>query len=161
MAEEQALDRVHRMGQMREVVATRYVVKDSIEEVRDLGALPVTSLKLIYCELQYVVLVQEMKSRIIKQSFEREGGVENLSPRERFLKVGCGRNEKVKVSCADMVTSTWRSLDETNVGTMPNRILNVERGRFRYSRLVIGRGETLLGSHQTRFFDITMCQQAH
>lgn len=33
MAEEQALDRVHRMGQTRNVVATRYVVKESIEEV--------------------------------------------------------------------------------------------------------------------------------
>lgn len=33
MAEEQALDRVHRMGQTRDVVATRYVVKNSIEEV--------------------------------------------------------------------------------------------------------------------------------
>lgn len=33
MAEEQALDRVHRMGQMRDVVATRYIVKNSIEEV--------------------------------------------------------------------------------------------------------------------------------
>jgi hypothetical protein len=33
MAEEQALDRVHRLGQTREVVATRYIVKDSIEEV--------------------------------------------------------------------------------------------------------------------------------
>lgn len=33
MAEEQALDRVHRMGQTQEVVATKYVVKDSIEEV--------------------------------------------------------------------------------------------------------------------------------
>ena len=34
MAEEQALDRIHRMGQRREVVATRYIVKDSIEEVK-------------------------------------------------------------------------------------------------------------------------------
>ena len=33
MAEQQALDRVHRIGQKREVVATRYIVKDSIEEV--------------------------------------------------------------------------------------------------------------------------------
>ena len=33
MAEEQALDRVHRMGQTREVIATRYIVRDSIEEV--------------------------------------------------------------------------------------------------------------------------------
>lgn len=33
MAEEQAFDRVHRMGQPRAVTVTRYVVKDSIEEV--------------------------------------------------------------------------------------------------------------------------------
>ncbi|MCJ1289399.1 hypothetical protein MMC34_000931 [Xylographa carneopallida] len=33
MAEEQALDRVHRMGQDQEVHAIRYIVKDSIEEV--------------------------------------------------------------------------------------------------------------------------------
>jgi SWI/SNF-related matrix-associated actin-dependent regulator of chromatin subfamily A3 len=33
MAEEQALDRVHRLGQTREVVTIRYIVKDSIEEV--------------------------------------------------------------------------------------------------------------------------------
>jgi SWI/SNF-related matrix-associated actin-dependent regulator of chromatin subfamily A3 len=33
MAEEQALDRVHRLGQTREVIATRYVVRESIEEV--------------------------------------------------------------------------------------------------------------------------------
>lgn len=34
MAEEQALDRVHRMGQEVEVHAIRYIVKDSIEEVQ-------------------------------------------------------------------------------------------------------------------------------
>ena len=33
MAEEQALDRVHRMGQTKQVVAIRYVVEESIEEV--------------------------------------------------------------------------------------------------------------------------------
>ena len=33
MAEEQAFDRVHRMGQPRAVAITRYVMKDSIEEV--------------------------------------------------------------------------------------------------------------------------------
>lgn len=48
MAEEQAIDRVHRMGQRREVVATRYIVKDSIEE--------------------HVVLVQRNKSEIITQT---------------------------------------------------------------------------------------------
>ena len=40
MAEEQAIDRVHRMGQGREVVATRYIVKDSIEEVEDSLLIP-------------------------------------------------------------------------------------------------------------------------
>ncbi|KAK1969580.1 hypothetical protein LY78DRAFT_571797, partial [Colletotrichum sublineola] len=34
MAEAQALDRVHRIGQKKEVIARRYVVKDSIEEAR-------------------------------------------------------------------------------------------------------------------------------
>ncbi|KIX07367.1 uncharacterized protein Z518_02020 [Rhinocladiella mackenziei CBS 650.93] len=33
MKEEQALDRVYRLGQQREVLAIRYIVKDSIEEV--------------------------------------------------------------------------------------------------------------------------------
>ena len=33
MAEEQALDRVHRIGQTRPVTAIRYIVKGSIEEV--------------------------------------------------------------------------------------------------------------------------------
>ncbi|PNP81278.1 hypothetical protein FNYG_05310 [Fusarium nygamai] len=31
MLEEQALDRVHRMGQTRDVIATRYITNDSIE----------------------------------------------------------------------------------------------------------------------------------
>ena len=34
MAEEQALDRVHRIGQTQPVIATRYVVSESVEEVR-------------------------------------------------------------------------------------------------------------------------------
>lgn len=37
MAEEQALDRVHRLGQTREVITVRYIVKDSIEEVSHSG----------------------------------------------------------------------------------------------------------------------------
>ena len=35
MAEEQAIDRVHRMGQTRPVTVTHYYVKESIEEVRE------------------------------------------------------------------------------------------------------------------------------
>ena len=33
MAEEQALDRVHRIGQTQPVIATRYIVNESVEEV--------------------------------------------------------------------------------------------------------------------------------
>ena len=47
MAEEQALDRVHRMGQRQEVVATRYIVKDSIEEVRKASLIPSISLSFL------------------------------------------------------------------------------------------------------------------
>lgn len=36
MAEAQAVDRVHRIGQSREVNVTRYCVSDSIEEVGQL-----------------------------------------------------------------------------------------------------------------------------
>ena len=33
MAEEQALSRIHRMGQTKPVVTVRYIMQDSIEEV--------------------------------------------------------------------------------------------------------------------------------
>ncbi|KAB2571496.1 DNA repair protein rad8 [Lasiodiplodia theobromae] len=66
MAEEQALDRIHRMGQTRDVVATRYVVKNSIEE--------------------YVISVQEMKSKVIKQSFDAGAATEVSNLRERLMK---------------------------------------------------------------------------
>jgi SWI/SNF-related matrix-associated actin-dependent regulator of chromatin subfamily A3 len=33
MAEQQAQDRIHRIGQLKDVVTIRYIVKDSIEEV--------------------------------------------------------------------------------------------------------------------------------
>jgi SNF2 family DNA or RNA helicase len=33
-AENQAIDRVHRLGQTQDVIAKRYIVENSIEEVR-------------------------------------------------------------------------------------------------------------------------------
>ena len=41
--EEQALDRVHRMGQEKKVIAIRYIVDQSIEQVRSSELVPVTS----------------------------------------------------------------------------------------------------------------------
>ena len=35
MLEDQALDRVYRIGQTKEVNTVRYIVKDTLEEVRD------------------------------------------------------------------------------------------------------------------------------
>lgn len=33
MAEEKALDRIHRLGQTKDVVTVRYIINDSFEEV--------------------------------------------------------------------------------------------------------------------------------
>jgi len=48
MVEAQAVDRVHRIGQQRDVFITRYLIKDSIEFVRSQGfaQLPAPSVKL-------------------------------------------------------------------------------------------------------------------
>ena len=53
MGEEQALDRVHRIGQHRTVTATRYIVQGSIEE--------------------YIVSTHDKKLNIIQQSFGDKG----------------------------------------------------------------------------------------
>ncbi|KAI5458920.1 SNF2 family N-terminal domain-containing protein [Mariannaea sp. PMI_226] len=66
MAEEQAFSRVHRMGQTQEVIAARYVVKDSIEE--------------------YVLGVQKYKSTIIDKSLQVEGHANFDTVRERLKK---------------------------------------------------------------------------
>ncbi|KAE9583619.1 hypothetical protein CGMCC3_g432 [Colletotrichum fructicola] len=66
MAEAQALDRVHRIGQKKEVIARRYVVTNSIEE--------------------YIVTVQQVKSALITQSFVTEEQEKNESARERLAK---------------------------------------------------------------------------
>lgn len=39
MAEAQAVDRVHRIGQTREVITTRYITRDSIETVSRLASI--------------------------------------------------------------------------------------------------------------------------
>ena len=62
MAEEQALDRVHRIGQTQPVIATRYIVSESVEEVR----IPHTSL---------IILVLQAFSQLVRRlPAEKEAG---------------------------------------------------------------------------------------
>jgi len=65
MAEEQALDRCHRLGQTREVKAFRYIVKDSIEE--------------------YVLRTQKTKLDLIKASFGNSSS-SRIEIKEKMLK---------------------------------------------------------------------------
>jgi len=51
MAEQQALDRIHRMGQDKDVITTRYIVKNSIEEVC-----------IIFCGILFAKLIQRKTS---------------------------------------------------------------------------------------------------
>ena len=60
-AEEQALDRVHRMGQTREVIALRYIVDKSIENVqRRLFACMISWLLTTCNAVRYVVPEKEV-----------------------------------------------------------------------------------------------------
>ena len=88
MAEEQALDRVHRIGQSRPVVATRYIVKDSIEDVCNNEVNPLFFDLLTALVWQYVVSLQKKKLDLIQQS---------LGPRNP-LKTNTIK-EKLQVSC--------------------------------------------------------------
>lgn len=70
MAEAQALNRVHRIGQEREVTVRRYIVKDTIENVNYspsplvfLGTSQLTP-------SQYIRWVQSAKLRLVSQAFD-------------------------------------------------------------------------------------------
>lgn len=82
--QEQALDRVHRIGQTQPVVATRYIVKDSVEEVR-IPLIPHSSVRmttlLIVSPKQYVVSLHKKKLDLIQQSLGP-----NAAPKTNALK---------------------------------------------------------------------------
>ena len=89
MLEAQAIDRVHRIGQTKNVTITRYLVKDSVEMVRRYSnpcvrTVPYKIHANVY--LQYVKWVQDNKLKLINQSL---GFAEDA---ERFEK----RKEEVK-----------------------------------------------------------------
>ena len=71
MVEEQALDRVYRIGQKRNVKMIRYIVKDSIEEVsknmafNDISTYPKTELTR---GIKYVQMVQKTKTDLIEHA---------------------------------------------------------------------------------------------
>jgi hypothetical protein len=67
MLEEQALDRVHRIGQNRDVVTIRYIVKDSIEIVRPFYLYFSCSIEAHALVIQYVQEVQQLKLRLVEQ----------------------------------------------------------------------------------------------
>lgn len=88
MAEEQALDRVYRIGQTQDVLAIRYIVKDSIEEVR-------TRRIAIYQDsffrhimltrrLQYVQQIQKSKLDLITRAIGTDGPNQGEVVRERL-----------------------------------------------------------------------------
>lgn len=66
MMEEQALCRVHRMGQKREVTTIRYIMNNSFEEVSNSCLLP----HRVYNDfLQKVVLIQDRKKELVNLTF--------------------------------------------------------------------------------------------
>ena len=61
MAEEQALDRVHRIGQTQPVIATRYIVSGSVEEVGISHVVSKFLTSLIVCSNSTLSLCRERK----------------------------------------------------------------------------------------------------
>jgi hypothetical protein len=69
MVEAQAVSRVHRMGQQQNVVVTRYITANSIENVKFQPWSPLFDTRLLTQILQkYVQWIQQDKLRLIQQS---------------------------------------------------------------------------------------------
>ncbi|CAL5061353.1 unnamed protein product [Urochloa decumbens] len=76
--EEQAMDRVHRIGQKKEVRVVRLIVKDSIEE--------------------RILSLQEKKKRLISSAFGKKGGKDDKEVRVEELRMMLGV-DKGKAGC--------------------------------------------------------------
>lgn len=87
MVEEQALDRVYRLGQQREVLAIRYFVKDSIEEASPTNCCASTHFQGSYTLTifsQYVQQVQKSKTDLISRTFGQTGLSQHRIEQERL-----------------------------------------------------------------------------
>ena len=82
MMEEQALCRIHRMGQQRDVTTIRYRMKNSFEEVCYTGFV---SYRLLIESAQKIILIQDRKKDLSNLTFSNAG----LSEAD----VGAGRLE--------------------------------------------------------------------
>jgi hypothetical protein len=70
MAEAQAVDRVHRIGQTRDVLVTRYIMSDSIETVSH-NNMAVFHTNLAWTDsIQYIQWIQQDKIRLINRSLD-------------------------------------------------------------------------------------------
>jgi hypothetical protein len=69
MIEQQAVERVHRLGQRRDVTITRYIMKDSFEIVRLLYT-PFVARVYILTSKQDMMRYQDRKLELVKQSLD-------------------------------------------------------------------------------------------
>lgn len=98
MSEEQALDRIHRIGQTREVTTVRYIIKDSFEEVR---GIVVRTCGFADMDQKNVVALQRKKRDLAELTLFRGPSVEAQVDRSR-LQVGplftCQKANKPDIS---------------------------------------------------------------
>ena len=71
MVEAQAVDRVHRIGQEREVVITRYIMRNSVEKV-DQSTNPFYEIRPVDSVFQYIQKIQDDKLQLINRSIDSE-----------------------------------------------------------------------------------------
>ncbi|KAL9115841.1 MAG: hypothetical protein Q9227_000209 [Pyrenula ochraceoflavens] len=84
MAEAQAVDRIHRIGQTREVTVYRYIVNDSVETVRSIPPFNYDPQVRNADPFQYIQWVQQDKLRLISQSLDFKDVSQTAVDKERW-----------------------------------------------------------------------------
>jgi len=79
------VDRVHRIGQIRDVVITRYIVQESVETVRsESSERSIDFLEKHTDREQYIQWVQQRKLRLISESLDSEVVSQSSIDNERW-----------------------------------------------------------------------------